>query len=55
MLQSGMHNEVANNYVSLGRAIREGKMQADYWKSKSGLGKVKLEEFVKEFAAAYNS
>jgi uncharacterized protein YbjT (DUF2867 family) len=55
MLQSGMHNEVANNYVSLGRAIREGKMQADYWKSKSALGKVKLEEFVKEFAAAYNS
>lgn len=55
MLQSGLNNEVASNYVTMGRAIREGKMQADYWKSKSALGKVKLEEFAKEFASAYNA
>lgn len=55
MLQSGLKNEIASNYVTMGRALREGKMQADYWKNKPGLGKVKLEDFVKEFAAAYNS
>ncbi len=55
MLQNGLNHEVASNYVTMGRAIREGKIQADYWKSKPALGKVKLEEFVKEFATAYNS
>jgi hypothetical protein len=31
-------------------------MQEDYWKNKpSTLGKVKLEDFAKEFIAVYNS
>lgn len=55
MLQNGLNKEVASNYVTMGAAIREGKMQADYWKNKPALGNVKLEEFVKEFVAAYNS
>jgi uncharacterized protein YbjT (DUF2867 family) len=55
MLQNGLSKEIATNYVTMGAALREGKMQADYWKGKPALGKVKLEEFVKEFAAAYNS
>jgi uncharacterized protein YbjT (DUF2867 family) len=55
MVQSGLKNEIASNYVTMGRALREGKMQADYWKNRPALGKVKLEDFVKEFTTAYNS
>ncbi len=55
MLQGGLHKEIANGYVIMGAALRNGKMQADYWKNKPALGKVKLEDFVKEFKVAYNS
>jgi uncharacterized protein YbjT (DUF2867 family) len=55
MLQSGLNKEIAAGYVEMGGALRNGKMQGDYWKNKPKLGKVKLEEFAKEFAAAYNS
>jgi uncharacterized protein YbjT (DUF2867 family) len=55
MLQNGLSQEIASNYVTMGAAIRQGRMQADYWKNRPTLGKVKLEEFVKEFAIAYNS
>jgi hypothetical protein len=39
----------------MGRAIREGKMQEDYWKNRPVSGKVKLEDFVNEFAGAFNA
>jgi len=55
MLQSGLNQEIAKGYIEMGAALRNGKMQADYWKNKPKLGKVKLEDFAKEFAAAYNS
>jgi len=55
MIQNGLSKEIASNYATMGAALRTGKMQADYWKNKPALGKVKLENFVKEFAAAYNS
>jgi uncharacterized protein YbjT (DUF2867 family) len=55
MLQGGLNKEIATGYVAMGTALREGKMQADYWKNRPTLGKVKLESFVKEFTAAYNS
>ena len=55
MLQNGLSKEIATNYMTMGAALRNGKMQADYWKNRPALGKVKLEEFVKEFTAAYNS
>ncbi len=53
MLQSGLSKEIAKGYVEMGAALREGKMQADYWKNKPTLGKVKLEDFAKEFASAF--
>ena len=55
MLQNGLHKEIASGYVAMGASLRNGKMQADYWKNKPTLGKVKLEDFVKEFVAVYNS
>jgi uncharacterized protein YbjT (DUF2867 family) len=54
MLQSQVPATIAHGYVELGAALRNGIAQADYWKNKPELGKVKLEDFAKEFAAAYN-
>jgi uncharacterized protein YbjT (DUF2867 family) len=56
MLQSGVSEVIANGYVAMGGALRSGEMEADYWKNKPAeLGKVKLDDFAKEFAAAYNA
>lgn len=53
MLQAGLPQTIAEGYVALGKAIRTGEAQADYWKNKPALGKIKLEDFAKEFAAAF--
>jgi uncharacterized protein YbjT (DUF2867 family) len=55
MLQAGLPETLAKGYTELGTAIRTGEAQADYWKHKPALGKVKLEDFAKEFAAAFNA
>lgn len=56
MLQNNLPQAIAEGYVELGRSLRSGKMQEDYWKNKPAkLGKVKLEDFAKEFVAVYNS
>jgi len=55
MLQAGLPETIANGYVALGKALRTGAAQEDYWKQQPILGKVKLEDFAKEFAAAFNA
>lgn len=56
MLQAGLSSAIANGYTTMGKAIRDGKLQEDYWKNKpSKSGKVKLEDFARIFAAAYQS
>lgn len=55
MKGAGLPDTIANGYVALGKAIREGKVQEDYWKHRPTLGKTKLEDFAKEFAGAYNA
>lgn len=56
MLGAGLSKTIAEGYTTMGGAIRNGSMQEDYWKNRpSTLGKVKLEDFAKEFAAAYQS
>ena len=55
MLRGGLNKSIAEGYVQLGVSMREGKMQEDYWKNRPALGKIKLEDFAKEFAAAYNA
>lgn len=55
MKQNGLSDTIANGYVQLGKSLREGLIQADYWKNKPELGKIKLEDFAKEFAGAYNN
>ncbi len=56
MLQAGLPEEVVNNYTEMGAALQSGIMQEDYWKSRpEKLGKVKLGDFVRKFAAVYNA
>lgn len=55
MRQAGLKETMAEAYTVMGRAIREGKMQEDYRNNKPVLSHIKLEDFAKEFAAAFNS
>lgn len=56
MLQAGLAKDVSENYVEMGQAMDSGKMFEDYWNNRPAtLGKVKLEDFAKEFAAAYGN
>ena len=57
MLGAGLQEDVAKNFVEMGKAIREGTMYADFYKHEAEIkvSKTKLEDFVKEFVAAYNA
>ncbi|MEP7377549.1 MAG: NAD(P)H-binding protein [Chitinophagaceae bacterium] len=56
MLQAGLPEEITKNYVEMGDALHSGRMMEDYWKNHpSTLGKIKLEDFAKKFAAVYNA
>jgi len=56
MLQAGLPEEIAKNYVQMGQAASSGIMFEDYWKHHpEKLGSVKLDDFAKSFAAAYNA
>lgn len=56
MTQAGLPEEVAKNYVEMGASINNGIMSEDYWKKQPAtLGKTKLSDFAKIFAAAYNA
>lgn len=55
-LQAGLPKELAENYTEMGHSLKAGNMAEDYWKYRPAvLGKVKLADFVKSFAAAYNN
>jgi uncharacterized protein YbjT (DUF2867 family) len=55
LLQAGLAEVFAQGYTQMGIAIRTGEMQADYWNNRpANLGHIKLEDFAKEFTAAYN-
>ena len=56
MMQMGFPENIAKNYTEMGHAIQTGIMPEDYWKNHPDkLGKTKLEDFAKTFAAVYNS
>lgn len=55
MLDMGRPPLVTDLLVELGAAIHSGLLKSDYEKNKSALGKVKLPEFIQEFAAVYQS
>lgn len=54
MLQAGLSQTIAEGYAAMGKALREGTMDADFRKNPPAeFGKVKLSDFAKEFAEAY--
>lgn len=53
-LEHGMPPVITDLLVELGAAIHTGLLRGDYEKHKPSLGKVKLKDFIREFAAAYN-
>ena len=56
MLQAGLPEDIASNYAEMHHAISSGKVMEDYWKHHpEKLGKTKLADFAKTFAAAYNA
>lgn len=57
MLQAGLNEEMATEYTTMGEALRNGTMQADYFANRPTVfGKVKLEDFARdEFAPAFNA
>lgn len=56
MLGAGLAPSISGAYVQMGKSIREGKLQEDYWKNKpSKMGKIKLEDFALEFKAAFEA
>jgi len=52
MVQQGLPHEIAANFVEMGAAVNSGKMFEDY-KSDQPTGKIRIEDFAKEFARAY--
>lgn len=55
MLQAGLPETIAVGYTTMGKAIRDGEMQKDYWANKPiPTGSLTLEDFAKQFAVAYN-
>jgi uncharacterized protein YbjT (DUF2867 family) len=56
MLQAGLPEVFAKSYNQMGKSLREGLLQEDYFKrNEKPQGKIKLEDFAKEFALAYNN
>ena len=49
-----MNDSLASQYVEMNASINNGKFYKDYYRNKPALGKVKLKEFAKEFAAVYH-
>lgn len=56
MQQAGLPEDIARNYVEMGNGMGSGIMTEDYFKQGNGpIGKVKLDDFAKEFAAVYHA
>ena len=55
LLQAGLPETFAQNYTDMGKAIREGFMQADARENRPPLSPLKLQDFAKEFAEVFNS
>ena len=54
LLSNGLSENAAANLIELGEAIHNGRLREDYDLNIPIFGKVRLEEFAKEFAAVYN-
>lgn len=55
LLSNGVPQNAAENLAELGEATHKGSLREEFATHKPTMGKAKLEEYAKEFAAAYNS
>lgn len=56
MTQSGLPEIFAKGYVQMGKSIREGLIQEEYFdRAEKPQGKITLEDFAKEFAKVYTN
>ncbi|MET3878735.1 NAD(P)H-binding protein [Chitinophaga sp. OAE865] len=53
-LAAGMNAQVANGFVEMQASQGSGVLYEDYYRHQPVLGKVKLKDFAKDFAAAFN-
>lgn len=53
-LAAGMNQQVAKGFMEMQARMGDGVLYEDYYSNKPTLGKVKLVDFVKEFAAMYH-
>ena len=54
MTNAGLNKTFVEAYLQMNKALKNGTLQEDYWNNKPLVfGKVKLEDFAKEFAANY--
>ena len=53
LITAGMTPQTAEGYVAMNVGVRDGSLYNDFYKNKPTLGKVKLTDFAKDFAAAY--
>ncbi|MEJ1238371.1 NAD(P)H-binding protein [Chryseolinea sp. T2] len=53
LLQAGLSETHASGYTDMGMSLRQGNMQRDAKKNKPVFAATKLEDFAKEFAAAF--
>lgn len=54
-LQAGFNEQVAKGFIELQASQGDGGLYQDYFRHRPQLGKVKLADFAKDFAAAYNN
>ena len=54
MIAAGMNVKVAAGLVEMNASTNTGALYEDYYRNQPILGKVKLAEYAKEFAAVYN-
>lgn len=54
MLQVGMNSQIAKGFIEMQAAQGNGSLYEDFYRNKPILGKVKLEDFAKDFALTYS-
>jgi len=54
MIAAGFNPQVAEGLVEMNASRRGGVLYEDYYHNKPTLGKIKLQDFAKDFAAAFN-
>ena len=54
MIAAGMNAQIATGLVEMNISTHSGALYEDYYRNRPTLGKVKLTDFAKEFAAAYH-